>query len=169
MDRDMFHSIFRIVPKNKVFWAVAVAGVPLGYLGFWMKSPVLIWTGIVLAGPLYAVVLPVCLFSLLAMMTWPLWSPVYLFLARRKGAPYEVGEFVRIVSGPHRGKIGRVSFVPQQHELRLLVSVDIIEDGKKTGSDFARLLQLRRLEAIRDEEGDDDGTQVGSESCGKGT
>jgi hypothetical protein len=163
----MFHSILRMVPKKKTFWVIAVAGVPLGYLGLWTKSPVLTWTGIVLACPLYVVVLPFCLWLLLATTTWPFWSPFYLFLARRNGAPYEVGEFVRIVSGPYRGKVGRVSFVPREHEFRLFVSVDIIEDGKKTGSDFVRLLQLRRLEAICEEEGDNDGTQFGSESCGK--
>jgi hypothetical protein len=125
-----------------VIWWVAVAGVPIGYLGMWLDVAPLMWTGIVLATPLFLVVLPFCVFLVVMYFTCPLWHPFYRLAIKWHGAPFRKGDMVRILRGRHKGKVVRVYQVwDERNEVR-------VELGEKEKGDFTDVfgfLSVRRL------------------------
>jgi hypothetical protein len=127
---------------NKWFWIIPITGVPIGYLGMWLDIPFLMWIGIVLAIPLFIIVLPFCLFLILATITQPIWTPFYRMAIRRHGAPFHPGDSVRILRRPHRNEICRIYAVWEERDE---VRVELGEKEKKEVTDVFSFLQVRRV------------------------
>lgn len=64
--------------------AVSTAGLVLAALGLWIPCEPLYLAGLLLALPLYAVVLPALIGLLACAMTRPLWLPFYRLAIRRR-------------------------------------------------------------------------------------
>ena len=128
---------------KKVIWGVAIAGVGIGYLGLWLDIGLLLWTGLVLAIPLFIIVLPYCLFVLLALFTRPVWLPFYKHAIKRNGAPFHAGDWVRILHGQHQSQIVRVYEVWIDRDQ---VRVELGEKEKEDVRDVFSFLQVRRIE-----------------------
>jgi hypothetical protein len=126
-----------------MIWTVAIAGVPIAYLGIWLDIPILMWTGVVLAIPLFVIVLPVCIFILVANLTYPLWIPFYRLVIRRHGAPFHSGDWVRIMRGPYRNQVARVYKVWSDRDQ---VRLELGEKEKEDVTDVFSFLQIRRTE-----------------------
>ena len=126
---------------KKVIWWVAVAGIPISYVGIWLDVAPLKWTGIVLALPLFVIVLPFCLFLLAALITRPLWYPFYWLLMKRNGAPFQAGDLVRILRGLHKGKVVPVYEVWTERDQ---VRVELGEKEKKDVTDVFSFVSIRK-------------------------
>lgn len=127
---------------KRMMWGVAVTGVPIAYAGLWFRSPVVWCIGMVLAIPLFIIVLPFCLFLLLAFLTSPLWLPFYKLAAKMHGAPYQSGDWVRILRGPHRNRVVRVYEVwSERNEVR----VELGEKEREDVKDVFGYLSVRRV------------------------
>ena len=127
---------------KEVFWGIAVVGVPIGYLGIWLDVAPLMWIGVILASPLFVTVLPFSLFLLLASITLPVWLPFYKLAAKLHGAPFQPGDWVRILRGQYRNQIVRVYDVWSDRDQ---VRVDLGEKAKQDVTDVFSLLQIRRF------------------------
>lgn len=127
--------------NKRVIWWVAIAGVPIGYLGIWLDSTPVAWAGILLALPLFVIVLPFCLFLLAALLTRPLWFPFYWLVTKRNGAPFHSGDLVRILRGPHRGKVVPVYEVWTERDQ---VRVELGDKEKDEMTDVFSFVSVRK-------------------------
>lgn len=127
---------------KKVLWIVIIAGVPIGYLGLWLDFSLLFWLGVILAFPLFIMILPFCLFLFIAGLTQPLWIQFYKLAAKRHGAPFQPGDFVRILRGAHRNKEVRVYDVwPERYQIR----VELGEKEKAEVTDVFSYLSIWKI------------------------
>jgi hypothetical protein len=139
---------------GKLIWWAVVAGVPIGYLGLLTKTPWLWWLGIVLALPLFVVVLPICLFLLTAMVTWPFWYPFYWLIITINGVPFEQGDMVKILWGRHRGKVVRVYDIWNQRDE---VRVELGEKEKEDYTDVFSFISVKKQRIANEEVENDSG------------
>lgn len=103
--------------------AISIAGVCIAGLGIYTKVLPLYYTGLVLASPLLLVYLPFLIIALAARITQPLWISFYILIARRHGTPFQPGDLVRVLRGPHKDKVLPVYDVwAERYQIRLELS-----------------------------------------------
>jgi len=70
-----------------LFWSLTAAGVPLAYIGLWLDVPVLLFLGIVIALPWFAIVLPLATLLVIGSIVLPPLVDIYrLFCPKRDSA-----------------------------------------------------------------------------------
>lgn len=79
-------------------------------------------------------------------LVWILFGPTLMDQGQRNGGPFEPGDLVQVLCGPHRGEIARV-YSTWQHET---VRVDLGEDAKAQFRDIFAAYQLLRIDAPAD-------------------
>src|SRR5688572_26102597 len=74
----------------------------------------------------FSLVLAPVLFALFSVLfVWPFLLPVYWFGDRLAGAPFRVGDHVRILIGPHRGRVVEVYDVwDSRHQIRVRLDAE---------------------------------------------
>lgn len=134
-----------VTRKRIIKWifVVATAGIFIAYLGLWLNIISLWLAGMILAIPLFVIVLPICLYILLAVITRPIWLPFYKYANRTHGAPFQSGDWVRILRGPHKNKVVSVYEVWNE---RYQVRVDLGGKEKEDFTDIFSFLQVQRVQ-----------------------
>ena len=70
------------------FWLVTAAGIPLAYIGLWFDVPALLFLGMVIALPWFAVVLPLATLLVIGSIVVPPLVDIYrVFRPKRDSAP----------------------------------------------------------------------------------
>ena len=75
-----------------------------------------------------------------ALIGWPILGTMYYERELKNGGPFEVGNAVQILAGPHKGRITRVYSTWQGNSVR----VELGEEAKKTYKDVFSPTQLLR-------------------------
>jgi hypothetical protein len=140
-----------VVEKEKVLgdylkepiWIIAILGVVIGYIGIRFDIFYMWLAGLILAMPLYVIVLPFCIFILLAFITSPLWLPLYKLLIRMHGAPFQCGDYVRILRGSHKNRVVRIYEIWLERDQ---VRVDLGENEEKNFTDLFSFLSIRKIQ-----------------------
>jgi hypothetical protein len=140
---------------------ISIIGVCFAGLGLLTKVMPIYYTGLVLASPLYLVCLPLCCIMLLCWMTWPLWIPLYRLATKRHGAPFKPGDVVRVLRGPHHGKVLNVYEVWNERDQ---VRLDLGETEKKNVTDVFTVLSVQRVEKSEQSPAPYSSPAAGSES-----
>jgi hypothetical protein len=82
-------------------------------------------------------------FGIAFVFSWLILSPLYRDRLQKNGGPYQIGDLVEILHGPHRGKVVRVYSLGQGYS----VSVELGDKEKESGKDIfagTRLLLKNR-------------------------
>ncbi len=74
---------------------------------------------------------------------WLVLGPLCYCREIANGGPFEVGDTVEILSGPHKGRISRVYAVGQGGQTRVEVSPEVERQGKDSFSSL-QLLMVRK-------------------------
>lgn len=86
-------------------------------------------------------VAPVFAFFLSLPITWLIVGPFYYARAKLNGAPFQVGDHVQILAGPHRDKIGKIYSAWQGGTFR----VELGSEAEKSYKDVFSETQLVRI------------------------
>jgi hypothetical protein len=84
---------------------------------------------------------PVLFFFLSLPLAWMVLGPLYWARGKLNGAPFHVGDHVRILVGPHRDHVGQVYAVWDE---RRQVRVELDAEAKKDCSDVFSFTQVCR-------------------------